>query len=141
MAEKMIISLVPVFTAPKGKRARRAMRKIRVDLEKRFHADKEAIFISAGINHAVFEKGFIKIPRRIAIMVESEKGKVRAFLEGEKLPVKKEEKKEKKEEKKSKEEKKEDTEEQAELERKKKEKHEKELAAEKTAIKLKTGRV
>ncbi|MFH1234762.1 MAG: hypothetical protein V1493_04080 [Candidatus Diapherotrites archaeon] len=137
MADKMIISLVPVFTAPKGKRARRAMKKIRVDLQKRFHADKEAIFISAGINHAVFEKGFIKIPRRIAIMVESEKGKVRAFLEGEKLPVKKEEKKEKKEGKKTKEE----TEEQAEIERKKKEKHAMEMAAEKTAIKLKTDRV
>lgn len=137
MADKMIVSLVPVFNAPKGKRARRAMKKIRVDLEKRFHADKEAIFISAGINHAVFEKGFIKIPRRIAIMVEFEKGKVRAFLEGEKLPVKKEEKKEKKEEKKTKEE----TEEQAEIERKKKEKHAREMAAEKAAIKLKTDRV
>ncbi len=82
MADKIVISFAPVFAAPKGKRARRAMKKIRGDLAKRFHTGQESVFISAGINHAVFERGFQKIPRRLEIMVESEKGKVFAFLKG-----------------------------------------------------------
>ncbi|MEM0360393.1 MAG: hypothetical protein QXK06_03625 [Candidatus Diapherotrites archaeon] len=140
MAEKMIVSLVPVFFAPKSKRAKRAIKRIRSCLAKRFHVEEKAVFISAGINRAVFEKGFQKIPRRLEIMVESEKDRVLAFLKGEKLPEKKEAKKEKAE-KKPKEESKEEREEREELERRKREKHEKELAAEKTAIKMKTDRV
>lgn len=136
MAEKMIVSLVSVFKNPKGKRARRAIKKIRVQIAKRFHLNPESVFISQKINNAVFAKGFEKIPRRISLLIDQDKGLVKAYLAGEKIPKKKEEKK-----KETKEEKKEEKEIEEEVERKKREKRAKEIAAEKTAIKRKTDRV
>lgn len=134
MAEKMVISLTSVFRAPKSKRARRAVRKLREEIARRFHSMPENIVISARINHTVFSRGFERAPRRISVMVQQDKETIKAFLAGEKIPEKKEDKKKKKEEKK-------EEKEEEEAVKKKKEKRALERAAEKTAIKLKTDRV
>ena len=134
MAEKIVVSLTSVFSAPKAKRARRAMRKIRGEIAGRFHSMPENVVISARVNHAVFSRGFAKAPRRISVMVQQDKETIKAFLAGEKIPEKKEDKKEKKEERK-------EEKEEEEAVKKKKEKRALERAAEKTAIKLKTDRV
>ena len=135
MAKKMVISLRSVFESPKGKRARRAMRKIKSSISKAFHVEPGSVFISNKINSVVFERGFEKIPRRVSVMVQQDGAKVKAFLAGEKIPVKKKEEKKKHEKKEAPE--KEATEE---IERKKKEKRAKEIAAEKTAIKMKSDK-
>ncbi len=134
MAKKVVISLRSVFKSPKGKRARRAMRKIKGSIAKAFHVEPGSVFISSKINSVVFERGFEKIPRRVSVMVQQDGAKVKAFLAGEKIPVKKRE--EKKHEKKEAP-RKEATEE---IEKKKKEKRAKEIAAEKTAIKMKSDK-
>lgn len=145
MAEKITISLTSVFSNPKGKRARRAMAKIKAEIAGRYHLLPENVVISQRTNHAVFAKGFEKIPRRISLMLDEDKGIVRAYIAGEKIPKKEEKKKkEDKKEEKKKEEKKEEKKEsgaEEEIERKKKEKRAMERAAEKTAIKMKTDRV
>ncbi len=134
MAKKIVISFTSVFTSPKKKRARRAMKRVKDSIAKSFHVEPGSILVSKKINETIFKRGFEKIPRRIQIMVQRDGGKVKAFLAGEKIPLKKKEKK--------KHEKKEQVEEETrkEIERKKKEKRAMEVAAEKTAIKLKSDK-
>ena len=135
MAEKMIISLVPVFDNPKTRRSNRAIRKIRNDVAKRFHFRPEAVVLSPKVNSAVFCPGIQKIPRKVSLMLEKDQALIRVYLEGEKIPKKEDKEKEKKAEQKK--EAKQETEEEREIERKKQEKREMEKAAEKAAFKHK----
>lgn len=135
MAKKLVVSFTGVFVSPKKKRSRKAMKRIKDEIAKSFHVEPGSVLVSSKINEAIFKRGFEKIPRRLSLMVQHDGGKVKAFLAGEKITVKKEEKKkhEKKEE---------PVEEKTrqEIERKKKEKRTMETAAEKTAIKMKSGK-
>ena len=138
MADSIVISLVSVMGNPKTKRTRRAMTKIRLTLAKKYHVDPNTVVISQKINHAIFERGIEKIPRKVSLMVQLDEGIPKAFFAGEKIPMKKKEDKKKekpKEEKKSLE-----TEDKIAQEKQTKEKRERELAADKASIKMKTGR-
>lgn len=147
MAKKITIPFTELFNQPKKKRAPKAVKKIKKHLAKRFHTPLGQIMVSQKTNEKIFERGQNKIPRRIQLMVQTDKGKVKAFHAGETIPKKPTKKEQKKEEKKpkktkkAKKETKEKREKEKELKKKKKEKRAKEKAAEKTAIKRKTGRV
>jgi len=140
MANNIIISLVSVMNTPKTKRTRRAMAKIRMTLAKKYHVDPGTVVISQKINHAIFERGIEKIPRRVSVMVQLDEGIPKAFFAGEKIPEKKKDEKKEKKEKPKEEKKPVETEDEIEQGKKTKEKRERELAADKAAIKMKTGR-
>jgi len=140
MADKIVISLVSVMDNPKSKRTRRAMAKVRLTLAKKYHVEPDKVVISQKINHAIFERGIEKIPRKVSMMVQLDDGIPKAFFAGEKIPEKKKDAKKEKKEKPKEEKKPVETEDEIEQEKKTKEKREREFAAEKSAIKMKSGR-
>jgi len=130
-----VVPLKGAAKAPKPKRAKRAINKIREFFKKHLRMEAEQVLISAKVNHEIWKKSGEKIPKKIALKVLATDKKARVFLESEKVkaekkPDKKEEKKEEK-----KEDKKKTEEEDAEKEEKKQEKRQREKAAETAAIK------
>ena len=92
-------SLRDLYRHPSPKRAKRAVLRLRRILSKRFHAAEADVYISQRLNELIWAKGFSKVPRVIPLRIVQEDGKVRAYLQDEKIevPKKKEVKKEAKE--------------------------------------------
>ena len=92
-------SLRDLYKHPSPKRAKRAVVRLRRILSKRFHAAEADVYISQKLNELIWAKGFSKVPRVIPLRVVQEEGKVRAYLQDEKIEMfkKKEVKKEAKE--------------------------------------------
>jgi len=143
-----IIPLQKVFLHPKTKRGNKAIAEIRNFARK--HSGLDKVLISNELN-AVVWKNSSNIPRKVEAVFWKDDDILRVYLKGSKeldkdkkakVEMEKEKKKKKEEkEKKSKEEEMSDAEKAAkeEADRKKAEKKEKEKAAEKAAIKRKTG--
>jgi ribosomal protein L31E len=98
--EKLLnFSLRDLYRHPSPKRAKRAVLRLRRILSKRFHAAEDDVYISQKLNELIWAKGFSKVPRVIPLRIVQEEGKVRAYLQDEKIEIakKKETKKETKE--------------------------------------------
>lgn len=133
-----IVPLQKVNNAPKPKRARRAIKKIKEFFKKHLHLEESQIKLSGKINEAIWKKSGEKVPKKLALKAVVEKHKASIFLEEEKIEKakKKEKTKEnKKEKKETKTKGKEEKEEEAKQEKKKKEKKQREKASEASAIK------
>jgi len=132
-----IVPLTAVYSAPRPKRARRAITCLKRFVFKHLRIDGKNTLISQKLNQAIWAKGREHIPRKIKIKVIKAEGKANIYLENEKI------KKPKKEEKQPKEEKvgpKKSEAEEQEIQRKKEEKKAKEKAAEVTEIKRSKGK-
>ena len=127
------VSLVPVYRAPRPKRAFRAINFLRKFIFKHLRVSADNVSISQALNQAIWAKGREHIPRKIKIKVLKEGEKANVYLASEKIkkPVK-EKKKGEKEEK--------TPEEKEEIEKKKEEKKAKEKAADAAEIKRGKGK-
>lgn len=88
-------SLRELYRHPSPKRAKRAVLRLRRLLSKRFHIAEENVYISQRLNELIWAKGFSKVPRVVALRIVVEDGKLKTYLQDEKIeaPKKKEEKK------------------------------------------------
>ena len=142
--KKYVISLGSVYSAPRQKRARRAIVAVKRFMAKHLRAEPEDVLISNSLNEFIWSKGREHIPRKVNVKVIIAEGKVNVYLGDEKIEKKekpREKEEETKEDKAVEAEKKDKalTEEEKEfkedIERKKREKKIKEMAAEKGAMK------
>lgn len=131
-----IISFGDIYHYPRHQRAKKAIAKLKKFAYKHFRVNKNAVSISNALNERIWQHGREHVPRKISVKALLAEGKLKFYLESEKIEIAKREKKEEKpKEKELSEEEKKAAEE---AKRRLGEKREKERAAEAAAIKLGT---
>lgn len=128
--KKFKVPLKSVYSAPRQKRARRAITALKRFMAKHVRAKPEDVLISLKVNEYIWSRGREHPPKHVEVKIIIAEGKTNVYLQTEKVKAKTEKKSEKKEikaEKKTAEEK----ETEAELEKKKQDKKTMEQAADK----------
>ncbi len=130
-----IVPLQKINNAPKPKRARRAIKKIKEFFKKHLRLEESQIKLSGKINEAIWKRSGEKVPKKLALKAVAEKNRASIFLEEEKIEKAKKKEKAKEDKKEKKEPKGKEEKEEAKQEEKKKEKKQREKASEASAIK------
>ena len=140
------VNFTKVISAPKKKRARRAITALHRFSKKHFRIEEANVIVAPEVNEMIWSRGREKIPRRLELSFLEDNGKLMIFPKGQ---AEKEAEKLKKEHQKKKKEKpakeaahketKDEKEEHEKQERLLENKREKEKAGEMAAIKRKTG--
>ena len=92
--KKITVNLTKVFKKPVTKRAKGAVFRLRAKVRKETRAKE--VFLSNQVNETLWEKGMFRCPRKITVKVVKDNENARVYLPGEKIVVKKEDKKKEK---------------------------------------------